>query len=324
MSEKNQQLNQSLYKYATLYAFANIIDLESFKYSLKRVCNDNKILGTILIANEGINGTISGYPDRVNKVIKYIQNYKDINNLEIKYSNSKKHGFYRMKVKIKKEIVTMGIPYINPSLSKGKYIEAKNWNEFITQDNVMVVDTRNYYETTIGSFKNALDPKTNTFKEFPNWADNLANKIHKDTKIAMYCTGGIRCEKATSYLIEKGFKDVYHLKGGILKYLEEIPKNKSLWEGDCFVFDQRVSVKHNLKQGEFDQCFACKMPLLKTEYSNKKYVKGVSCHHCFDNSSKEQKERFAQRQKQIELSSKRGEDHLGQKTPSYRRHSSKS
>ena len=169
MSEKTQYLNQCNYKYAALYAFAKIHHLQNLKHSLKRVCTDNKVLGTILIANEGINGTISGDQDRIKKVINYIKNYKDINDLEIKYSNSNKHGFYRMKVKIKKEIVTMGIPSINPSLSKGKYIEAKNWNEFITQDNVMVVDTRNYYETTIGSFKNALDPKTNTFKEFPKF-----------------------------------------------------------------------------------------------------------------------------------------------------------
>ena len=323
MSEKSQYLNQCNYKYAALYAFTKIHDLQNFKHSLKRVCTDNKVLGTILIANEGINGTISGGQDRIKKVIKYIKNYKDINDLEIKYSNSNKHGFYRMKVKIKKEIVTMGKPDVNPLLSKGKYIEASKWNDFISKDNVIVIDTRNYYETTIGRFKNSLDPQTNSFKEFPDWADNLSKKVNKKTKIAMYCTGGIRCEKATSYLKEKGFKDVYHLKGGILKYLEIIPKSESLWEGDCFVFDQRISVQHNLKQGKFYQCYACKMPLLEKDFTNKQYKEGISCHYCFENSSKEQKLKFAQRQKQIKLSSKRGEEHIGQKSPSFKRFSSK-
>ena len=305
--------NNEEFKFAALYCFNIINNPEKRKQSLLRFCKDNKILGTILLAKEGINGTISGSNENIDKIVQYLRNWKEIDNIEVKYSYSSQNGFYRMKVKVKKEIVTMGKPSINPSVTKGTYIEPENWNKLISDENVVVVDTRNTYETGVGKFSGAIDPKTKNFREFPHWADQFAtNKLNKNKKIAMYCTGGIRCEKASSYLKEKGFKNVFHLKGGILKYLETIPINESRWEGECFVFDQRVTVNHNLEKGDFSQCYGCKMPLSKKEVEDKKYIKGVTCKYCFDSLSKDQKKRFSQRQKQIELSLSRGEAHIGQ------------
>ena len=305
--------NNEEFKFAALYCFNIINNPEKRKQSLLRVCKDNKILGTILLAKEGINGTISGSNENIDKIVQYLRNWKEIDNIEVKYSYSSQNGFYRMKVKVKKEIVTMGKPSINPSVTKGTYIEPENWNKLISDENVVVVDTRNTYETGVGKFTGSIDPKTKNFREFPLWADQFAtNKFNKNKKIAMYCTGGIRCEKASSYLKEKGFKNVFHLKGGILKYLETIPINESRWEGECFVFDQRVTVNHNLEKGDFSQCYGCKMPLSKKEVEDKKYIKGVTCKYCFDSLSNDQKKRFSQRQKQIELSLSRGEAHIGQ------------
>ena len=305
--------NNEEFKFAALYCFNNINNPEKRKQSLLRFCKDNKILGTILLAKEGINGTISGSNDSIDKIVQYLRNWKEIDNIEVKYSYSSQNGFYRMKVKVKKEIVTMGKPSINPSITKGTYVEPENWNKLISDENVVVVDTRNTYETGVGKFTGSIDPKTKNFREFPLWADQFAtNKLNKNKKIAMYCTGGIRCEKASSYLKEKGFKNVFHLKGGILKYLETVPINESRWEGECFVFDQRVTVNHNLEKGDFSQCYGCKMPLSKKEVEDKKYIKGVTCKYCFDNLSNDQKKRFSQRQKQIELSLSRGEAHIGQ------------
>ena len=313
-------INNSIFQYAALYGFNTIENPEKRKKSLLRFCQNNKVLGTFLIANEGINGTISGHPDKIENVIKFIKNWREIKDLEVKYSNSSKNGFYRMKVKVKKEIVTMGIPFLDPNNNRGKYIEPKEWNDLIYKNDVIVIDTRNFYETSIGKFTNSIIPDTKTFRDFPKWADNFANnKNNKTKKIAMYCTGGIRCEKATSYMKEIGFHEVYHLKGGILKYLETIPETESNWEGDCFVFDQRVSVKQDLKQGEYKQCYACKMPLSKKDVQDKNYIEGVSCLYCHDKLTNEQKNRFAQRQKQIKLSKIRGEDHLGHESPSFKK-----
>ena len=316
--------NNSIFQYAALYGFNTIVDPEKRKKSLLRFCQDNKVLGTFLIANEGINGTVSGQPDSIENVVNFIKNWNEIKDLEIKYSNSSQNGFYRMKVKVKKEIVTMGIPFIDPNNNKGKYIEPKEWNDLISKDDVIVIDTRNFYETSIGKFTNSIIPETKTFRDFPKWADNFAkDKINKTKKIAMYCTGGIRCEKATSYMKEKGFDEVYHLKGGILKYLETVSKTESHWEGDCFVFDQRVSVKQDLEKGDYKQCYACKMPLSKKDYQDKNYIEGVSCLYCYDKLTNEQKIRFSQRQKQITLSKSRGEGHLGHESPSFKKINSK-
>ena len=319
MKIQNSKKN-NIFQYVALYGFNTIDDPEKRKKSLLRFCQDNKVLGTFLIANEGINGTVSGQPDNIKNVIKFIKSWNEIKDIQIKYSNSSQNGFYRMKVKVKKEIVTMGMPFIDPSNNKGKYIEPQEWNDLISQDDVIVIDTRNFYETSIGKFTNSIIPETKNFRDFPVWADDFAkNKINKTKKIAMYCTGGIRCEKATSYMKEKGFNEVYHLKGGILKYLETIPETDSNWEGDCFVFDQRVSVKQDLKQGEYKQCYACKMPLSKKDYQDKNYIEGVCCLYCHDKLTIDQKNRFAQRQKQITLSKSRGEGHLGPNSPSFKK-----
>ncbi len=319
MINQNTKKNNH-FKYAALYGFNTINDPEKRKHSLLRFCKDNKILGTFLIAHEGINGTISGLPENIDRVVNFIKSWDEIIDLEVKYSISTQNGFYRMKVKVKKEIVTMGLPFINPANNKGKYVEADKWNEFISQEDVIIIDTRNFYETSIGKFKGSIDPNTKTFRDFPKWVDEFANNtVNKGKKIAMYCTGGIRCEKATSFMIEKGFDEVYHLKGGILKYLETVPENDSDWEGDCFVFDQRISVKHNLKQGDYKQCYGCKMPLSEKDYSDKNYIKGISCPYCYDKLTDDQKIRFAQRQKQIELSEIRGEGHIGENSTSFKK-----
>ena len=319
MINQNTKKNNH-FKYAALYGFNTINDPEKRKKSLLRFCKDNKILGTFLIAHEGINGTISGLPENIDHVVNFIKSWDEIIDLEVKHSISNQNGFYRMKVKVKKEIVTMGLPFIDPTNNKGKYVEADKWNEFISQEDVIVIDTRNFYETSIGKFKGSIDPNTKTFRDFPKWVDEFANnKVYKGKKIAMYCTGGIRCEKATSFMIEKGFDEVYHLKGGILKYLETVPENDSNWEGDCFVFDQRISVKHNLKQGDYKQCYGCKMPLSEKDYSDKNYIKGISCPYCYDKLTDDQKNRFAQRQKQIELSEIRGEGHIGENSTSFKK-----
>jgi UPF0176 protein len=215
-------------------------------------------------------------------------------------------------VKLKKEIVTMGVPSVNPNNTVGTYVKPEDWNDLISRDDVILLDTRNDYEVHIGTFKNAVDPKTKTFREFPQYvAENLDKTKHK--KVAMFCTGGIRCEKASSYMLEQGFVEVYHLQGGILKYLETVPEAESLWQGECFVFDQRVAVKHGLEVGEFDQCYACRMPLSPEELESPKYTAGISCPHCYDSLTEEKKRSLTERQKQVILAKQRGETHIGEK-----------
>jgi len=220
-----------------------------------------------------------------------------------------------MKTRLKREIVTMGVDGIDPNNVVGTYVDPKDWNDLINDPDVVLIDTRNDYEVEIGTFKGALNPDTQTFREFPQWVEDNRNKLNKP-KVAMFCTGGIRCEKASSFMKLNGFDDVYHLKGGILKYLETQPETESLWEGDCFVFDQRVAVKHGLEQSDYDQCYACRYPITDEEKTSSLYVKGVSCPRCHDKMSADQRERFAQRQKQIELAKARGDVHLGRKPSS--------
>jgi len=220
-----------------------------------------------------------------------------------------------MKIRLKKEIVTIGIDNISPKKEVGKYIKPENWNSFISDESLILIDTRNDYEVSIGSFDKAINPNIKSFREFPNWVSkNLLNKGSeiKKKKIGMFCTGGIRCEKSTSYLKSLGFEDVYHLEGGILKYLEKIPENETKWNGSCFVFDYRVSVKHSLELGDYDMCFACRMPINDEDKKNKYYIKGQSCHHCFTRSNVKQKQRFKERQKQIEIAKKKNQSHIGQ------------
>ncbi len=308
MTDKNEILVAALYK------FVEIDDLLSLQSNLYEICKKNNIMGTILIANEGINGTISGKTNEINQTISLFKSDKRFTNIEIKYSSTDKQPFHRMKVRLKKEIVTIGLPEINPNKKVGTYVKPDDWNDLISDPNVVVIDARNKYETKIGSFQNALDPETSSFREFPDWVKKFkSSKENANKKIAMFCTGGIRCEKASSLMKEEGFEDVYHLQGGILKYLETIDRENSLWNGECFVFDQRVCLTDELEVGSYKMCFACRMPITEEEMQNEKYIEGISCIYCYDKTTKEKKERFGSRQKQILLAKERGEKHLGGK-----------
>ena len=298
----------------TFYKFFQIENTLEFQKSLKLIFENTGIKGTILVAHEGVNGTICGKVYDVNKILNQFWLIKDLTDLEPKYSLTDTMPFFRMKIKLKKEIVTLGIDNISPNKMVGHYVKPEDWNELIEDKNVLLIDTRNEYEVSIGSFENAVNPNIKNFREFPEWvSNNLLNdkaKI-KNKKIAMFCTGGIRCEKSTSYLKSIGFNEVYHLDGGILKYLEKTPEDKSKWNGSCFVFDYRVSVKHDLKVGDYDMCYACRMPISDADKNNEYFIQGKSCHHCYNVSSVKQKERFKERQKQIQLSKNRNERHVG-------------
>ena len=296
-------------KVSTFYHFTAFSDLSKIKGSLEIFCKKNRIKGSIILAFEGINGTIAGKPADVTITLKYIRSLPGCNSIKSKDSYTSSMPFNRMKVRLKKEIVTMGQPNIDPTKVVGKYIAAENWNTFIEKDDVVVIDTRNNYEVDIGTFEGSINPNTESFKQFPEWWEKNKNK-YKDKKIAMFCTGGIRCEKSTNYLIGQGVENVFHLKGGILKYLEEIPEEQSEWVGDCFVFDARVSVGHQLKEGPHELCYACRQPLLPKEKERSEYEHGVSCHKCKDKTTESDKGRFRERQKQIQLSRKRGQKHM--------------
>lgn len=298
-----------MYVVAALYKFVHLADYVSLRDALYNHMVANKVKGTLLLAEEGINGTICGLREGVDAVKAWLDADGRFGGMSYKESLSDELAFYRTKVKLKKEIVTMGVEGINPAHIVGTYVKGDDWNQLISDPDTILIDTRNDYEVAIGTFKNAVNPNTTTFREFPKWAaQNLDKTKHK--KVAMFCTGGIRCEKSTAYLKEQGFDQVYHLDGGILKYLEEMPEENSLWQGECFVFDQRVAVKHGLEQGSYDQCYACRMPLSADEMASDKYVKGLSCPHCHDKTTAEQKAAFAERQRQVELAKQRGEKHI--------------
>lgn len=303
-------IENSVFTVAALYHFAKVPDKEALQQRLKDVTALAKTYGTLLVAHEGVNGTIAGTKEGIQTVVSAIRAEPGFENLEVKYSSAHEMPFFRMKVRLKKEIVTMGVEDIDPNDIVGTYVDAEDWNDLICDPNVVVVDTRNDYEVGIGTFKGAIDPKTKSFREFPGWLE-AQDKIGPDTKLAMFCTGGIRCEKSTAYAKKIGIKDVYHLKGGILKYLEDIPKDESLWEGECFVFDQRVSVRHGLEEGDYDQCFACRRPISEEEKRSNAYQPGVSCPHCIDERSQEQRERYKEREAQNRLAKERGEAHIG-------------
>jgi UPF0176 protein len=295
---------------AALYKFASLPDYKAIQPRLLAVCNDQGIKGTLLLAEEGINGTVSGTREAIDALLAFLRADPRLADIEHKESYSDAMPFYRMKVRLKKEIVTMGVPGIDPNKKVGTYIKPEDWNAIISDPDVILIDTRNDYEYDIGTFKGAVDPHTTTFRQFPEYVkQNLDPAKHK--KVAMFCTGGIRCEKASSYMVEQGFEEVYHLQGGILKYLETIPQEQSLWEGECFVFDQRVAVRHGLEVGEFDQCYACRHPISPEEMQSPKYMKGISCPHCYDKLSEDKLARIRERQKQIELARLRGETHIG-------------
>jgi len=307
---------QSKYLTTALYYFVNLQNFFKLRNPLLQFCQSRDIKGTLLLANEGINGTVAGSEKSISELLHYLKTdllfegkFKDLSHKE---SWSDKHPFYRMKVKLKKEIVTLGVPGVSPTKVVGKYVNPKDWNAIISDPEVVLIDTRNDYEYAIGTFKNALNPKTNTFREFPEYVKkHLDPKKHK--KVAMFCTGGIRCEKASSYMISEGFDEVYHLEGGILKYLEEVKPEESLWQGECFVFDQRVAIKHGLEVGEYDQCYACRYPLSANDMKSEKYIPGISCPHCYNQHTPKKMKALTERQRQVILAKKRGEEHIGKK-----------
>ena len=296
------------------YHFVTLDKKNNIQEHVYNFCEANNIKGTILLADEGINGTISGKEKNIRDFLIFIKKERLFNGvfskLEHKESWASKNPFYRMKVRLKKEIVALGVDGVSPNKKVGKYVRPEEWNNLISDPNTIIIDTRNSYEVDIGTFKNATNPKTSTFRELPSFIEkNLDPNTPK--RVAMFCTGGIRCEKATSLMLEKGFQDVYHLKGGVLKYLETIDKDKSLWEGECFVFDQRVAVTHELNEGKYDQCYACRHPLSPDEINSSHYIKGISCPYCYNKLTNEKKSSVIERQKQIELAKLRGEDHIG-------------
>ena len=307
---------QHTYLTTAMYHFVSLPHYKKLRDPLLNFCVAKNIKGTLLLADEGINGTVAGPEKSILELLDYLKtdplfegNFK---NLGHKESWSDKHPFYRMKVKLKREIVTLGVHGVSPTKMVGTYVKPHDWNAIISDPEVVLIDTRNDYEYSIGTFKNAINPKTKTFREFPEYVKkHFDPKEHR--KVAMFCTGGIRCEKASSYMISEGFDEVYHLEGGILKYLEEIPAQESLWQGECFVFDQRVAIKHGLEVGNHDQCYACRYPLSIEDMRSDKYTPGISCPHCFGSHTSEKLKSLTERQKQVILAKKRGEDHIGKK-----------
>ncbi|SMY07040.1 oxygen-dependent tRNA uridine(34) hydroxylase TrhO [Flavimaricola marinus] len=296
---------------AALYQFTRFDDPAALRGPLQETCAEHGVTGTLLLAPEGINGTIAGPRDGIDAVLDHIRTLPGCADLEWKESTASSPPFYRMKVRLKREIVTMGQPHVAPAEGTGHYVAPEDWNDLIADPDVAVIDTRNDYEVAIGTFDRAVNPMTRSFGEFPEWW--AANKDQFEGKrIAMFCTGGIRCEKSTNFLIQEGVSDVYHLKGGILKYLEEVPEEQSRWNGECFVFDNRVSVGHGLVEGPHVLCHACRRPLTPDDLTRNTYEPGVSCHHCVDETSAADKARFRERQRQMLLARERGEVHIGQ------------
>ncbi|AXI44797.1 hypothetical protein C1J03_01370 [Sulfitobacter sp. SK012] len=297
-----------MYTIAALYHFARFDDPAALKPPLEELCLQEGVQGTLLLAGEGVNGTIAGSRKGIDAVISHLRALPGCAALEWKESTAKTAPFGKMKVRIKREIVTMGQPDVDPLTGTGHYVSPTDWNALITQPDVAVIDTRNDYEVAIGSFDGAVDPSTTSFGDFPAWWEANKGRFH-NKKIAMFCTGGIRCEKSTNYLIGQGVEDVFHLKGGILKYLEDVPQEDSTWQGECFVFDNRVSVGHGLVPGPHMLCHGCRRPILPADTSREEYEAGVSCHQCVNETSEFDKNRFRERQKQMRLAKERGEVH---------------
>ena len=296
---------------AALYRFARLDAFETLRAPLATFCCGRGIKGTLLLAHEGINGTVAGSEAAIAELIDHIEAIDGLAGLEVKYSGAAEMPFHRMKVRLKREIVTMGVENIDPATSAGTYVAPADWNALISAPDTIVIDTRNAYEVSIGTFKGAVDPDTASFREFPAWVEAHRAEL-EGRKVAMFCTGGIRCEKATAYVRSLGFEDVFHLKGGILKYLEEVPAEQSLWQGECFVFDERVSVSHGLAEGEAELCRACRHPLTTGDLASPHYAAGISCPHCFDARTDGDRQRYAERQRQVELAEARGKGpHIG-------------
>ena len=297
---------------AAIYKFVKLADCAALRESLLAQCDALGISGTLLLAEEGINGTIAGTRSGIDAILAYLRSDPRLADLEHKESSADHPPFYRMKVKLKKEIVTMGVPGIDPTERVGQYVKPEDWNALISDPDVLLIDTRNDYEVEVGTFKGAVDPRITTFREFPDYVKKNLNP-NKKPRVAMFCTGGIRCEKASAYMLQQGFPEVYHLQGGILKYLENVPTEESLWQGECFVFDQRVAVGQGLAQGHYELCYGCSRPITAEEKASPKYQAGVSCPNCFDSLTPEKRSAALERQKQVELAKQRGETHLGRK-----------
>ncbi|MEM9257410.1 MAG: rhodanese-related sulfurtransferase [Pseudomonadota bacterium] len=295
---------------AALYKFVTLDDCVTMRVPLLELCLSAGVRGTLLLAPEGINGTIAGERIAIDRVLSYLRKDPRLADLQPKESFDANMPFHRMKVKLKREIVTMGMPNIDPNERVGTYVTPADWNDLVDDPDVLLIDTRNDYECGIGTFRGSLDPKTVNFRDFPEFVRRQLDP-DKHPKIAMFCTGGIRCEKASAFMLSEGFQEVYHLQGGILKYLEEIPPEQSSWEGECFVFDNRVSVDHSLEKGSYDQCYGCRRPITEADKRSPHYQKGICCPACFPQLTEDQRRRFAERQKQIDLARQRGEVHIG-------------
>ena len=307
----DQQDHTGAIKVAALYRFASLPNWRDLQEPTAEFCMARGIRGTLLLAHEGINGTVAGSPDAIDQLIEYLNGIEPLRGIEVKFSSASEMPFHRMKVRLKREIVTMGVEDIDPVGDVGAYVEAREWNELIADPETIVIDTRNDYEVALGTFQRAIDPKTESFRQFPDWVKARHNEL-AGRKVAMFCTGGIRCEKATAYVRSLGINDVYHLKGGILKYLEDVPQEESLWEGECFVFDERVSVVHGLQEGEAELCRACRFPLTPEDRLSEYYVEGVSCHACHDSRTEKDRSRYLERHRQVTLAEKRGAPaHIG-------------
>lgn len=296
---------------AALYKFFAFPDYRDWQDPLRARMDELGVRGTLLLADEGINGTISGPREAVDALVeglRFDQRLRD--DLEYKESLADEHPFLRAKVKLKREIVTLGVEGVDPACTVGTYLSPWQWNQVIREPDTLVIDTRNAYEYEVGSFRGAVNPNTSSFREFPGFVHHHLDPA-RHRKVAMFCTGGIRCEKATGYLLEQGFREVYHLRGGVLQYLEEMPREDSLWEGECFVFDERVTVDHDLQPGEHEQCHACRRPVSEADRASPVFRRGVSCPHCYGDYTEAQRRRFAERRKQILLARRRGEQHLG-------------
>ncbi len=310
------------YLTAALYKFVELPDHASLQAPLLACCEARGVKGTLLLAAEGINGTISGPEEGVRAVLAYLRSDSRLAALEHKEAWAEQLPFYRMKVRLKREIVTMGVPDVHPALNAGQYVKPADWNALLAEPDVVLVDTRNDYEVSIGTFEGAINPATSSFSELPGWVERemaeggkLAPVDGKKPRVAMFCTGGIRCEKSTAFMRAKGFDEVYHLEGGILKYLETVPEAQSTWQGECFVFDERVSVGHGLKPGEFTLCRSCRDPLGEEDRQSPLYELGVSCAHCHASTTEEQKAGYRERQRQVELAEKRQAAHIGLRQP---------
>ena len=294
---------------AAFYHFATLPDFADMRPALEALCAEREVFGTILLAAEGVNGTISGRPDDIRMVLDHLRADPRLAALEHKESPAERRPFHRMKVRLKREIVTLGIPGVDPTLQAGTYVDPSDWNALVDDPEVVVIDTRNDYEVAIGSFSGAINPQTQSFRELPEWVEQHPELRGK--KIAMFCTGGIRCEKSTAFMRLKGFDQVYHLKGGILKYLETVPAEESRWQGECFVFDERVSVGHALIQGPHTLCRACRQPLSPEDRASALYEEGICCSHCHDQLDQARRASLSERQRQVKLAEERGQLHVG-------------